>query len=102
MMHPFFFFPQPSELTIDFVCVCVFLSRVSKEIQSVSQQLQNCLANPAGTSANMKLLQKSLGRPLPFKVWVLRLQKIWISTNVKIYFHIIINVCNIFFSCQHK
>ncbi|OXB54358.1 hypothetical protein ASZ78_011040, partial [Callipepla squamata] len=41
--------------------------KVSKEIQSVSQQLQNCLANPAGTSANMKLLQKSLGRPLPFK-----------------------------------
>lgn len=23
MMHPFFFFPQPSELTIDFVCVCL-------------------------------------------------------------------------------
>uniref|UniRef100_A0A669QDJ1 Midasin n=1 Tax=Phasianus colchicus TaxID=9054 RepID=A0A669QDJ1_PHACC len=41
--------------------------QVSKEIQSVSQQLQNCLASPAGTSANMKLLQKSLGRPLPFK-----------------------------------
>uniref|UniRef100_A0A8C2Y6E0 Midasin n=1 Tax=Coturnix japonica TaxID=93934 RepID=A0A8C2Y6E0_COTJA len=41
--------------------------QVSKEIQSVSQQLQNCLANPACTSANMKLLQKSLGRPLPFK-----------------------------------
>ncbi|XP_066850638.1 midasin isoform X2 [Anser cygnoides] len=41
--------------------------KVSKEIQSVSQQIQNCLANPVGISANMKLLQKSLGRPLPFK-----------------------------------
>uniref|UniRef100_A0A663LMR5 Midasin n=1 Tax=Athene cunicularia TaxID=194338 RepID=A0A663LMR5_ATHCN len=41
--------------------------KVSKEIQSVSQQIQNCLANPAGISANMKILQKFLGRPLPFK-----------------------------------
>uniref|UniRef100_A0A8C0BEF4 Midasin n=1 Tax=Buteo japonicus TaxID=224669 RepID=A0A8C0BEF4_9AVES len=41
--------------------------KVSKEIQSVSQQIQNCLANPAGFSASMKILQKSLGRPLPFK-----------------------------------
>uniref|UniRef100_A0A8C0BET6 Midasin n=1 Tax=Buteo japonicus TaxID=224669 RepID=A0A8C0BET6_9AVES len=41
--------------------------QVSKEIQSVSQQIQNCLANPAGFSASMKILQKSLGRPLPFK-----------------------------------
>ncbi|KFV78000.1 Midasin, partial [Struthio camelus australis] len=41
--------------------------RVSKEIQSVSQQIQNCLANPAGAFASMKILQKSLGRPLPFK-----------------------------------
>ncbi|NXU56757.1 MDN1 protein, partial [Turnix velox] len=42
-------------------------NKVSKEIQSVSQQIQSCLANPAGISANMKILQKSLGRPLPFK-----------------------------------
>uniref|UniRef100_A0A8C3JPS0 Midasin n=1 Tax=Calidris pygmaea TaxID=425635 RepID=A0A8C3JPS0_9CHAR len=41
--------------------------QVSKEIQSVSQQIQSCLANPAGISASMKILQKSLGRPLPFK-----------------------------------
>ncbi|KAM6126972.1 midasin isoform 3-T3 [Pterocles gutturalis] len=41
--------------------------KVSKEIQSVSQYIQSCLANPAGVSANMKILQKSLGRPLPFK-----------------------------------
>ncbi|KFP45021.1 Midasin, partial [Chlamydotis macqueenii] len=41
--------------------------KVSKEIQSVSQQIQSCLANPASISANMKMLQKSLGRPLPFK-----------------------------------
>uniref|UniRef100_A0A8C5T387 Midasin n=1 Tax=Malurus cyaneus samueli TaxID=2593467 RepID=A0A8C5T387_9PASS len=39
----------------------------NKEIQSVSQQIQSCLVNPAGVSANMKILQKSLGRPLPFK-----------------------------------
>uniref|UniRef100_A0A8C6J801 Midasin n=1 Tax=Melopsittacus undulatus TaxID=13146 RepID=A0A8C6J801_MELUD len=38
-----------------------------KEIQSVSQHIQSCLANPTGISANMKILQKSLGRPLPFK-----------------------------------
>uniref|UniRef100_A0A8B9G7C9 Midasin n=1 Tax=Amazona collaria TaxID=241587 RepID=A0A8B9G7C9_9PSIT len=38
-----------------------------KEIQSVSQHIQSCLANPIGISANMKILQKSLGRPLPFK-----------------------------------
>ncbi|KFR09321.1 Midasin, partial [Nipponia nippon] len=41
--------------------------KVSKEIQSVSQHIQSCLANPAGISASMKILQKSLGRPLPFK-----------------------------------
>ncbi|XP_030345365.1 midasin isoform X4 [Strigops habroptila] len=41
--------------------------KVSREIQSVSQHIQNCLANPTGISANMKILQKSLGRPLPFK-----------------------------------
>ncbi|KAJ7398225.1 hypothetical protein BTVI_127123 [Pitangus sulphuratus] len=42
-------------------------SKISREIQSVSQQIQSCLVNPAGVSANMKILQKSLGRPLPFK-----------------------------------
>uniref|UniRef100_K7FQC1 Midasin n=1 Tax=Pelodiscus sinensis TaxID=13735 RepID=K7FQC1_PELSI len=41
--------------------------KVSKEIQSVSQQIQSCLASPAGMSANVKKLQKFLGRPLPFK-----------------------------------
>ncbi|NXN90988.1 MDN1 protein, partial [Rhinopomastus cyanomelas] len=41
--------------------------KFSKEIQSVSQQIQSCLANPAGVSVNLKILQKSLGRPLPFK-----------------------------------
>ncbi|KAM9562699.1 midasin isoform 4-T5 [Guaruba guarouba] len=41
--------------------------KVSREIQSVSQHIQSCLANPTGISANMKILQKSLGRPLPFK-----------------------------------
>ncbi|XP_061225769.1 midasin isoform X3 [Neopsephotus bourkii] len=41
--------------------------KVSREIQSVSQYMQSCLANPTGISANMKILQKSLGRPLPFK-----------------------------------
>ncbi|KAF2979584.1 hypothetical protein EK904_005640 [Melospiza melodia maxima] len=42
-------------------------SKISREIQSISQQIQSCLVNPAGNSANMKILQKSLGRPLPFK-----------------------------------
>ncbi|NXD83342.1 MDN1 protein, partial [Halcyon senegalensis] len=41
--------------------------KVSKEIQSVTQHIQRCLANPSGISVNMKTLQKSLGRPLPFK-----------------------------------
>ncbi|XP_067386141.1 midasin isoform X2 [Emydura macquarii macquarii] len=41
--------------------------KVSKEIQSVSQQIQSCLASPVGISASVKKLQKSLGRPLPFK-----------------------------------
>ncbi|NXX88474.1 MDN1 protein, partial [Centropus bengalensis] len=41
--------------------------KVSKEIHSVSQQIQSCLASPAGISASLKVLQKSLGRPLPFK-----------------------------------
>uniref|UniRef100_A0A8C0IUI7 Midasin n=1 Tax=Chelonoidis abingdonii TaxID=106734 RepID=A0A8C0IUI7_CHEAB len=40
----------------------------SKEIQSVSQQIQSCLASPAGISIGVKKLQMSLGRPLPFKV----------------------------------
>ncbi|NWH71168.1 MDN1 protein, partial [Piaya cayana] len=41
--------------------------KVSMEIQCVSQQIQSCLAGPAGISASLKILQKSLGRPLPFK-----------------------------------
>lgn len=75
----FFFFSSP---------------RVSKEIQSVSQQIQSCLANPVGTSASMKLLQKSLGRPLPFKVLVLCLQKICISSNIYVCFKIITKICS--------
>uniref|UniRef100_A0A8C9MGW1 Midasin n=1 Tax=Serinus canaria TaxID=9135 RepID=A0A8C9MGW1_SERCA len=42
-------------------------NKISREIQSISQQIQSCLVNPAGNSTNMKILQKSLGRPLPFK-----------------------------------
>ncbi|XP_062980947.1 midasin [Elgaria multicarinata webbii] len=41
--------------------------KLSKDIQSVSQEIQSCLANPAGNSASIKKLQKSLGKPLPFK-----------------------------------
>ncbi|XP_019393298.1 PREDICTED: midasin isoform X2 [Crocodylus porosus] len=41
--------------------------KFSREIQSVAQEIQSCLSNPAGISANVKKLQKSLGRPLPFK-----------------------------------
>ncbi|KAM8810105.1 midasin [Eudromia elegans] len=41
--------------------------KISKEIQAVSQQIQNCLASPASVCASMKILQKSLGRPFPFK-----------------------------------
>ncbi|XP_053143364.1 midasin isoform X2 [Hemicordylus capensis] len=41
--------------------------KLTKDIQSVSQQIQTCLANPAGFSASVKKLQKSLGKPLPFK-----------------------------------
>ncbi|KAJ7341746.1 hypothetical protein JRQ81_006597 [Phrynocephalus forsythii] len=41
--------------------------KLLKDIQSVSQQIQSCLASSAGVSANMKKLQKSLGKPLPFK-----------------------------------
>uniref|UniRef100_A0A8D2PY94 Midasin n=1 Tax=Varanus komodoensis TaxID=61221 RepID=A0A8D2PY94_VARKO len=41
--------------------------KLSKDIQSVSQQIQSCLANPVGNFVSIKKLQKSLGRPLPFK-----------------------------------
>ncbi|NXY90027.1 MDN1 protein, partial [Alcedo cyanopectus] len=41
--------------------------KVCREIQSVAQHIQSCLASPTGISVNMKILQKSLGRPLPFK-----------------------------------
>ncbi|XP_072854872.2 midasin isoform X1 [Pogona vitticeps] len=41
--------------------------KLLKDIQSVSQQIQSCLASSAGISANIKKLQKSLGKPLPFK-----------------------------------
>ncbi|XP_060128572.1 midasin isoform X2 [Zootoca vivipara] len=41
--------------------------KLPKDIQSASQQIQACLANPAGVSANVKKLQKFWGRPLPFK-----------------------------------
>lgn len=79
----FFFFTQTFAQTSE-LFFFVFPPRVSKEIQSVSQQIQNCLADPAGISANMKLLQKSLGRPLPFKVLILCLQKIRFSSDVQI------------------
>ncbi|XP_013912735.1 PREDICTED: midasin-like, partial [Thamnophis sirtalis] len=41
--------------------------KLSKEIQSVSQQMQTSLANPEGISTSIKKLQKALGKPLPFK-----------------------------------
>uniref|UniRef100_A0A670YJS1 Midasin n=1 Tax=Pseudonaja textilis TaxID=8673 RepID=A0A670YJS1_PSETE len=41
--------------------------KLSKEIQSVSQQMQSSLASPEGISTSIKKLQKTLGKPLPFK-----------------------------------
>ncbi|KAJ6665782.1 hypothetical protein lerEdw1_001254 [Lerista edwardsae] len=41
--------------------------KLSKDLQSVSQHIRACLASPADISANVKKLQKSLGKPLPFK-----------------------------------
>uniref|UniRef100_A0A8C5RTN4 Uncharacterized protein n=1 Tax=Laticauda laticaudata TaxID=8630 RepID=A0A8C5RTN4_LATLA len=41
--------------------------KLSKEIQSVSQQMQSSLASPEGISTSIKKLQKALGKPLPFK-----------------------------------
>ncbi|XP_015262586.1 PREDICTED: midasin [Gekko japonicus] len=41
--------------------------KLSKDIQCVSQQIQNSLESPTGISASLKELQKCLGKPLPFK-----------------------------------
>ncbi|XP_070589310.1 midasin [Erythrolamprus reginae] len=41
--------------------------KLSKEIQSVSQQMQTSLDNPANISSSIKKIQKALGKPLPFK-----------------------------------
>ncbi|XP_054829779.1 midasin [Eublepharis macularius] len=41
--------------------------KLSKDIESVAQQIQNSLASPASVSASVKKLQKCLGKPLPFK-----------------------------------
>lgn len=81
-----------------------FLStRVSREIQSVSQHIQSCLANPTGISANMKILQKSLGRPLPFKVSVLCLQKNpCIYSNIQIRFEMTMKIYSTCFPGQQK
>ncbi|MEE6475824.1 hypothetical protein FKM82_010868 [Ascaphus truei] len=41
--------------------------RISQEVQSVSMHIQDCLSNSSGAPASVKLLQRVLGRPLPFK-----------------------------------
>ncbi|KAM8954164.1 midasin [Pelodytes ibericus] len=41
--------------------------RLSQEVQSVSVHIQECLSPSSQTPVSMKLLQKVLGRPLPFK-----------------------------------
>uniref|UniRef100_A0A3Q2I9Y3 Midasin n=1 Tax=Equus caballus TaxID=9796 RepID=A0A3Q2I9Y3_HORSE len=38
-----------------------------KEIQTVSEHIQNCLGSPTGGFIGIKKLQKFLGRPFPFK-----------------------------------
>ncbi|XP_058163130.1 midasin isoform X2 [Dasypus novemcinctus] len=38
-----------------------------KEVQTVSEHIQNCLGSPAGDFTAIKKLQKFLGRPFPFK-----------------------------------
>ncbi|XP_069866566.1 midasin isoform X1 [Dipodomys merriami] len=38
-----------------------------KEIQTVSDHIQNCLSSPTGGFTGIKKLQKFLGRPFPFK-----------------------------------
>ncbi|PIO28130.1 hypothetical protein AB205_0140350 [Aquarana catesbeiana] len=42
------------------------VSRLSQEVQSVSESIQECLSSTQ-MPASVKLLQKILGRPLPFK-----------------------------------
>uniref|UniRef100_A0A8C6R246 Midasin n=1 Tax=Nannospalax galili TaxID=1026970 RepID=A0A8C6R246_NANGA len=44
-----------------------FEDKYYKEVQTVSEHIQNCLCNPAGGFAGVKKLQKFLGRPFPFK-----------------------------------
>uniref|UniRef100_A0A4W3JTX9 Midasin n=1 Tax=Callorhinchus milii TaxID=7868 RepID=A0A4W3JTX9_CALMI len=43
-------------------------SQLSQELQVVSSNLQSHLSSPSGVTASIKKIQKSLGRPLPFKV----------------------------------
>ncbi|XP_069830836.1 midasin-like isoform X3 [Dendropsophus ebraccatus] len=44
------------------------LHRLSEEVQSISMNIQECLSESSSQSpASIKLLQKVLGRPLPFK-----------------------------------
>uniref|UniRef100_UPI00398F5005 midasin isoform X2 n=1 Tax=Pristiophorus japonicus TaxID=55135 RepID=UPI00398F5005 len=43
-------------------------SPISQEIHAISVNLQSHLASPSGRTASVKGMQKSLGRPLPFKV----------------------------------
>ncbi|MBZ3875424.1 Midasin, partial [Sciurus carolinensis] len=38
-----------------------------KEVQTVSEHIQNCLGSPTGGFTGIKRLQKFLGRPFPFK-----------------------------------
>ncbi|KAI5256381.1 Midasin [Manis pentadactyla] len=38
-----------------------------KEVQTVSEHIQNCLGSPTGGFTGIKKLQKFLGRPFPFK-----------------------------------
>ncbi|KAK2507590.1 hypothetical protein MC885_004960, partial [Smutsia gigantea] len=38
-----------------------------KEVQTVSEHIQNCLGSPTGSFIGIKKLQKFLGRPFPFK-----------------------------------
>lgn len=56
---PFFISPLP-----------LFSFRYYKEVQTVSEHIHNCLGSQTGGFVGVKKLQKFLGRPFPFKVYL--------------------------------
>lgn len=50
------------------ILVCVCFGRGQQELHTISSAIQNTLSSSVSVALALKSIQKTLGKPLPFKV----------------------------------